>query len=140
MKAVFVALALAAAAFAQNAEILAPAAGTSLSKSAPLTVSVKKQNSLTGSTDVSVAIGLQACSTGNCDDLPGQGMIGTVLYAGAFEPKPDAAGNVVQNFTVQVPDGVAEGAARLSVAHFYILGASNVATMDIAHSDVTITA
>ena len=49
-------------------------------------------------------------------------MIGTVLYAGTFEPKPDAAGNAVQNFTVQVPDGVAEGAARLSVAHFYILG------------------
>lgn len=82
------------------------------------------QNSLTGSQDVSVAIGLQTCGGASCDSLPSETM-GTPIFKGDYAPALDAGNDAVsQSFDVQVPASLAPGAARLSVAHFYILGVS----------------
>ncbi|KAI0630235.1 hypothetical protein C8Q77DRAFT_249793 [Trametes polyzona] len=137
MKAFFVALALAASALAQGIFIIAPAEGSTIQQGAETTITLQKQNSLTNSEDVSVAIGLESCGAAGCGALFNQ-TIGTVLFKGDFAPKPDSAGNVTQDFTVQVPADIATGPARLSVAHFYILGASNSAVLDVTHSTLNI--
>ncbi|KAI0645580.1 hypothetical protein C8Q79DRAFT_1001147 [Trametes meyenii] len=138
MKAAFVALALVASAFAQNAIIAQPADGSSAAKGSSIDVVVQKQNSLTGSQEVAIAIGLEACTTGDCSTLPDQD-VGRVLFHGEYAPTADAAGNVTQTFSVQVPTDLAAGPARLSVAHFAIVGASNAASLDVAHSTINVT-
>ncbi|CDO75673.1 hypothetical protein BN946_scf184941.g26 [Trametes cinnabarina] len=139
MKAVFVTLALAMSAFAQGISIVQPTSGTSQRAGDPLTVVVAKQDSLTGSTDVSIAIGLWSCATTDCDDIP-QEDLGTVLYTGSYSPKLDESGEDTQDYIVRVPATTASGPARLTVAHFYILGASSIATLDYAHTTLNITA
>ncbi|KAL1939936.1 hypothetical protein VTO73DRAFT_9636 [Trametes versicolor] len=139
MKAVFVALALAVSTLAQGVSITQPPAGSTEKQGLPMTVVVQKQNSLTGSQDVAVAIGLQSCGTASCDSLPTES-VGPLLFSGEYAPKADASGNVTQNYIVRVPAGMGPGPARLSVAHFYILGASEMAPMDVAHTTLNITA
>ncbi|KAI0675185.1 hypothetical protein C8Q78DRAFT_965028 [Trametes maxima] len=125
MKAAFVALALAVSAFAQSVIIAQPADGSSAAKGSSIDVVVQTQNSLTGSQEVAIAIGLEACSTGDCSTLPAQD-VGRVLFHGEYAPKADAAGNVTQTFSVQVPADLTAGPARLSIAHFAIVGVSSI--------------
>ncbi|OJT10265.1 hypothetical protein TRAPUB_13219 [Trametes pubescens] len=123
MKAVFVALALAVSALAQGVHIAQPPSGSVEKQGQSMTVVVQKQNSLTGSQDVAIAIGLASCplSGSGCTSLP-DASVGPLLFSGTYAPAADASGNVTQSYVVRVPADIAPGPARLSVAHFYILG------------------
>lgn len=79
------------------------------------------QGSLTGSTQVSVAIGVASCTSAPCRS-PAD-ILGDVLYSGPYTPIPYS--NVepeYQNFTVSVPNGFPAGPAQLNIAHFYLVG------------------
>ena len=87
------------------------------------------QDSLTGSQEVSVAIGIQSCvgraPAGTCDGVDTSGYIGTSpLYVGPYTPEIVPGGHsaaLVQNFTVTVPDYLQPGAAVIAVAHFSLI-------------------
>ena len=88
------------------------------------------QDTLTGSQEVSVAIGLLSCvgeaPAGTCDGIDTSLEIGTVLYAGPYTPQIRPGGDdLYQNFTVTVPEGFTTGPAALSVAHFFLDGVSS---------------
>ncbi|KAI0663617.1 hypothetical protein C8Q70DRAFT_370092 [Cubamyces menziesii] len=138
MKAAFVALAFAASALAQAVTIPLPPPGSIQMAGETIPVVVQKIASLTGSTDISVAIGIQTCPTGDCDDIP-KSNIGTILFTGAYAPQLNAEGNDVETYLLGIPSDLPNGLALLSAAHFYILGASNMAELDIAHTTINIT-
>ncbi|KAH9847153.1 hypothetical protein C2E23DRAFT_890220 [Lenzites betulinus] len=135
MKAIFVALALAASAFAQGVSIFAPAAGTTVQQGSTVSVGIQQLDSPagTGAADASISISLQTCGTASCDSLPSDA-IGAVLFTGVFDPRQNADKTAAfESFDVQVPASFALGPARLSVS----LGAS---ASDIATSTLVITA
>lgn len=87
------------------------------------------QDTLTGSQEVSVAIGLLSCvgraPLGTCDGIDFTEQIGTALYAGPYAPQLRPGGSdLFENFTVTVPEGFPSGAASLVVAHFSLVGVS----------------
>lgn len=87
------------------------------------------QDTLTGSQEVSVAIGLLSCAgrapPGTCDGIDFTEQIGTALYAGPYAPQLRPGGSdLFENFTVTVPEGFPSGAASLVVAHFSLVGVS----------------
>ena len=88
------------------------------------------QDSLTGSRDVSVAIGLLSCAdrappgTSGCDGIDSAWMMGDILSAGAYAPVAPTGGNAFENFTVTVPADFQPGPAVLAVAHFALVGVS----------------
>ena len=88
------------------------------------------QDSLTGSRDVSIAIGLLSCTgrapSGTCDGIDSAWMMGDILYAGAYAPVAPSVGNAFENFPVTVPADFQPGPAVLAVAHFALVGVSAV--------------
>ncbi|KAJ8462079.1 hypothetical protein ONZ51_g11131 [Trametes cubensis] len=118
MKSIFAVAALVASAMAQGVVISAPPPLATLTAGETTVVEVVRPDSLTGSQEVSVAIGIQSCvgraPAGTCDGVDTSGYIGTSpLYVG-----PAA---LVQNFTVTVPDYLQPGAAVIAVAHFSLI-------------------
>ncbi|KAI9057491.1 hypothetical protein FKP32DRAFT_1551514, partial [Trametes sanguinea] len=129
MKLLFVLSALASLAAAQSVVIQAPAPGTTFAPGQQFVVDVDRPDTITGSQDVSVAIGLLSClgqaPPGTCNGVDTTQEIGTVLFAGPYTPQLRPGGaDLFQNFTVSVPDGFQAGAAALSVAHFTLVGVS----------------
>ncbi|TCD60754.1 hypothetical protein EIP91_009547 [Steccherinum ochraceum] len=127
MKSFFALAALAASAYAQTVTIAAPAAGATVTAGQSFVVDVAKPNTISGSEDVSVVIGLgsPAITTG----------LGRILFAGPYTPTghPDAPLGTIefyQNITVTVPTNVAPGEASLRVAHFVLVGADLSPTID----------
>ncbi len=111
-------------------------------KSSPLRLSCRGscwgcfQDTLTGSQEVSVAIGLLSCAgqapPGTCDGIDTTEEIGTPLYAGPYTPQLRPGGSdLFQNLTVAVPADFPSGAAALSVAHFSLVGVSAAAVLDV---------
>ncbi|KAI0326898.1 hypothetical protein GY45DRAFT_1373599 [Cubamyces sp. BRFM 1775] len=128
MKSIFALAALVASAMAQGVVISAPPPLATLTAGQTTVVEVVRPDSLTGSQEVSVAIGIQSCvgraPAGTCDGVDASGNIGTsALYAGPYTPQ--IAGHhsaaLVQNFTVTVPDYLQPGAAVIAVAHFSLI-------------------
>jgi len=80
------------------------------------------QDSLTGSTEIALVIGLASCHNAPC--LPPDEMgLGAVLYSGPYTPQIDDPRKPPrQNFTVVVPDFIAKGPAQLSVFHIALVG------------------
>ena len=140
--AIFALASLVASAAAQSVTIAAPAPSTTLSLGDSFVVDVKrpvrrrhrlffpvtltstscKQATITGSQEVSVAIGLRTC-LGSCSGINATSNIGTSLYAGPYAPTSVGGGSldVAQNFTVQIPVLFLVGPALLSVAHFSLI-------------------
>ncbi|KLO10764.1 hypothetical protein SCHPADRAFT_906568 [Schizopora paradoxa] len=124
MKAVFAVLALAASAFAQGIAIFSPAAGQNITAGNGVEVVVQKPDSLTGSTDIGVAVLIQHCTQNPCEDVSQD--LGTVFYAGAFTPTRQqgvADGQPAQQFFASVPQSFPKGPAVLSVPHSVLVGA-----------------
>ncbi|KAG8219112.1 hypothetical protein J3R82DRAFT_5009, partial [Butyriboletus roseoflavus] len=79
------------------------------------------QDSLTGSDQVAVAIGLQSCVDRACVD-PSEYM-GTLLYSGPINPQfHETYLPPYQNFTVQVPSSLPAGTAMIGVDHMALVG------------------
>ncbi|TBU42877.1 hypothetical protein BD309DRAFT_991377 [Dichomitus squalens] len=115
-----------AAVAAQGVKIVAPAANTTLTLGETFVIDVERPDSLTGSRDVSVAIGLLSCvdraPSGTCDDIDSAWMMGDILYAGPYHPVAPVGTNEYENFTVTVPGDFQPGPAVLAVAHFALVG------------------
>jgi hypothetical protein len=80
------------------------------------------QNSLTGSTELAVAIGLQSCPKNHC--VPADEMLGTAqLYHGDFNPQyHEYYLPPYENFTVTIPASTPKGMAVVAVAHAALVG------------------
>ena len=132
----------ATAAFAQSATIGLPAYNQTVSPGQDLIVQVQRpvclslcfptgnrlrffgsQNSLTGSEEVAVVIGVQSCPNRPC--TPPSDFMGTILYNGQFDPQyHEVYLPPYQNITVQVPSSIPEGTALIGVAHVTLVGVS----------------
>jgi hypothetical protein len=150
LRSVLAVAALAGAALAQNTQIGAPEHGAQLKAGSNLTVEVQRpvrlfflgpcciadglppvpQNSLTGSHEVAVVIGLQSCVSNLCAEYAPGDYLGSLLYSGSFNPQY-APGQTQkpphQNYTVTVPSYISKGAARVSVAHWSLVGVRTAA-------------
>lgn len=117
--AVFVGVAL-----AQSAQIGLPSAGQRLVKGSDVVVQIQRPNTLTGSTEMAVAIGISSCATQAC--IPSDEYMGTILYNGPFKPEYyESTVPPYQNFTVHVPSDWTAGNAQINVAHAALVGVSH---------------
>ncbi|KAI9567203.1 hypothetical protein HD554DRAFT_2039704 [Boletus coccyginus] len=108
--------------FAQSALIGLPAYNQIVSAGCDFIVQVQRPNTLTGSEEVAVVIGLQSCPNSPCS--PPSDIMGTILYNGPFDPQyHEWYLPPYQNFTVQVPSSVTAGTALIGVAHITLIGA-----------------
>jgi len=83
------------------------------------------QNSLTGSEEVAVVIGLQSCPGTPC--IAPADFMGQILYNGPFNPQYHETYNPpYENFTIQIPSNIATGTALLGVAHVTLIGVSTL--------------
>ena len=92
-------------------------------------LTTRPQNTLTGSEEVAVAIGLFPCGgtegQDSCAAMNTTGVLGTVLYNGPYNPQyADGAPSLPphQNFSIQVPSTFKSGQVSLGVAHFALVG------------------
>lgn len=88
-----------------------------------LSFSSRIQNSLTGSTEMAVAISLASCPSRACQ--PSSSIMGCIIYNGLFDPAyHETYLPPYQNFTVTVPSAFAAGQAQINVAHTTLIGVS----------------
>ncbi|OJI99472.1 hypothetical protein ASPVEDRAFT_187655 [Aspergillus versicolor CBS 583.65] len=126
----------AATALAQNAFVYLPN-GDQLKAGSDVVVQVTRPNSLTGSTEIGVAIGVQSCPSSACR----VDTIGTTLFAGEFKPEyhgQTGGGQPYQNYTVTIPEETAKGRAFIEVAHATIVGASTWPLLELINATATI--
>ncbi|KAJ6032725.1 hypothetical protein N7540_003457 [Penicillium herquei] len=115
--------AFAGVALAQSTNIALPKAGTTVAAGSDLVVQIERPDTLTGSDEIAVAIGMVSCPSGTC---PSAGeALGTLLYHGAFDPEFNTGSYYpYENFTITVPSTFAAGNAQVNVAHLSTYGAS----------------
>ncbi|KAJ8462085.1 hypothetical protein ONZ51_g11132 [Trametes cubensis] len=143
MKFIVVLSALVSFVAAQGVLIKAPPPLSTFAPGDSFVVDVDRPDTLTGSQEVSVAIGLLSCvgeaPAGTCDGIDTSLEIGTVLYAGPYTPQIRPGGDdLFQNFTVTVPEGFTTGPAALSVAHFFLDGARAWPVVEVKNETVFI--
>ncbi|CAL1712135.1 unnamed protein product [Somion occarium] len=142
MKSFFVLAALVASTLAQRIAIGAPADGTKVPAGTSLTVEVDRPNSLTGSQEVAIAIGLSSCSrfpNGSCGSVDTSQILGTILYAGGYSPKfVESNKPPYQNFSVDIPPNFPLGDASLTVSHFSLVGAGPFPFLETQNTTVNI--
>jgi hypothetical protein len=81
---------------------------------------------LTGSEEIAVVIGINKCGSGATCSSPEDSM-GTVLYNGPFDPQfHETSLPPYQNFTLEIPEGVATDTGIVTVAHFSLVGVSEI--------------
>ncbi|KAG6832763.1 hypothetical protein H0H87_000416 [Tephrocybe sp. NHM501043] len=119
------ALALTAVVKAQRSFISSPSEGTDVTRGSQIVVQVVRPNSIQGSIEVGMVIGLQSCPVTNpypC--APPQQQVGSVLFSGQFNPVlHEQPGRPYENFTVMIPDtDYFSGRAQLSVDRFHLIG------------------
>ncbi|TFY62014.1 hypothetical protein EVJ58_g4139 [Rhodofomes roseus] len=141
VKSLLVCGALALAAAAQNINIALPEALVTVNPGDNITVQVIKPNSLTGSTEVGIAICLKSCTgyTGGCDAVDTTEALGSVLLTSSWAPvyHPDEW-YPYQNFTVTVPTSFQSGQAILTATHFALLGAGPYPYTDTANQTINV--
>ncbi|CRG90985.1 [NU+] prion formation protein 1 [Talaromyces islandicus] len=136
MKSVFAFSLFATAALSQSANIGLPQNGAEWTAGSNQTVQVQRPDTLTGSNEIAVVIGISPCHDGKCTS-PSASM-GTVLYQGGFDPEfHNGVQPPYQNFTVEIPNEIS-GLAMLGVAHFSLVGASASPTMQYLNQTVTV--
>ncbi|KAH7929598.1 hypothetical protein BV22DRAFT_1029212 [Leucogyrophana mollusca] len=128
----------AATALAQSAAIGYPPQGLSVSPGSSLTVQVERPNTLTGSEEVAVVIGLQSCTARPACIDPAE-LMGDILYNGPFAPVYHEPQNPpYQNFTVQIPSSFQNGTALIGVAHVTLIGAGLYPYLETLNRTITI--
>jgi len=139
MKSIFAVLALAASALAQGINIFSPTAGQSIVAGTGAEVVVAKGDTLTGSTDIGVAVLIHHCNQSPCEDATEQ--LGEIFYAGAFSPQRSpgmANGEPFQSFFASVPIDFPKGPAVLSVPHAVLIGAGPFFDNEIVNVTINI--
>ncbi|KAL3496130.1 hypothetical protein BJX62DRAFT_134797 [Aspergillus germanicus] len=136
MKTFAILTSLAATALAQNVFVNLPE-GPTLEAGSEAIIQVTRPNSLTGSREIAVAIGVYPCNNGHC--LPAESTLGTVLYNGPFKPEyHELSGLPYENFTVTVPADLAKGSAVVGVAHAALVGAANWPFFEVVNTTATV--
>ncbi|CAI7609784.1 unnamed protein product [Penicillium palitans] len=106
---------------AQNSIIGTPTVGQKLTRDRKTVVQVERPNSLTGSAEIVVVIGISFCVSTVCRSA--DEAMGTILYRGDFDPQYYEANRPpYQNFTVTVPNSIATGNAQINIAHVALVG------------------
>ena len=85
------------------------------------------QNSLTGSTEVGIAISLKSCTgyTGGCDVVNVSEVLGSTLLISQWSPTyHQDQWYPYSNFTVTIPENFESGDAILSATHLVLVGVS----------------
>ncbi|KNG88757.1 hypothetical protein ANOM_002819 [Aspergillus nomiae NRRL 13137] len=137
MKAPYFLTFLAAAVSAQNAGIGFPTKDQEITAGENLVVQIQRPNSLTGSKEMGVAIGVASCASRPC--MAPKDTLGTLLYNGPFKPEyHETSQPPYQNFTVTIPDSIAKGDAQINVAHVAIVGASAWPYLDLLNQTVVV--
>ncbi|KAG2135182.1 uncharacterized protein EDB93DRAFT_1171184 [Suillus bovinus] len=127
----------AVSAFAQSAAIGYPPQGLSVSPGSNMTVQVERPDSLTGSEEVAVVIGIQSCPGSPC--ISPADYMGQILYNGPFDPQfHETYLPPYDNFTVQIPSSIANGTALLGVAHVTLVGAGLYPFLETLNRTITI--
>ncbi|PIL28307.1 hypothetical protein GSI_09596 [Ganoderma sinense ZZ0214-1] len=150
--------AFAASALAQHIEIGAPTNFAEVKAGSKITVEVNRpcvfadpgsrlaicphwQNSLTGSTEVGIAIGLWPCGASKCASTDVSQVLGTVVYAGAYKAAYDSAQPSQpphQTFEVTVPASFAKGEVSLGVAHLFLMGAGSEPVYEFVNTTLVV--
>ncbi|KAG2366080.1 hypothetical protein BDR07DRAFT_1449564 [Suillus spraguei] len=151
MKSVLSLALFAASALAQGAAIGYPPQGLSVSPGSNLTVQVERPDTLTGSEEVAVVIGIQSCPGTPC--ISPADYMGQILYNGPFNPQfhepynppyenftfpENMPGPPYENFTVQIPDGIASGTALIGVVHVTLVALSLYPLLETLNTTITI--
>ncbi|KAF7122639.1 hypothetical protein CNMCM5793_000664 [Aspergillus hiratsukae] len=137
MKAPYFLTCLAATVSAQSVAIGLPSAGESLTPGSSTVVQIQRPNTLTGSQEMAVAIGLSSCADSKC--YRPADVMGTILYNGPFKPEYHASSQPpYQNFSVNIPEAFAKGEAQLNVAHVSLVGAGPFPYLETLNQSVVI--
>ncbi|KAJ8103650.1 hypothetical protein POJ06DRAFT_298125 [Lipomyces tetrasporus] len=135
LKSLFCLSLFATAAYSQAVQIGLPTKGDQLAAGSNQTIQIQRPDTLTGSDEIAVVIGIQQCPNGTCTS-PDASM-GTVLYQGGFDPEFHGPQAPYQNFTVKIPDGLS-GPALIGVAHLSLVGASTYPLIEFLNQTVAI--
>ncbi|KAJ5543940.1 hypothetical protein N7513_003470 [Penicillium frequentans] len=129
-------------ALAQNAAIGLPTPNQTVAPGSNIIVQIQRPicqplNSLTGSTEMAVAIGLVSCLHQVCQ--PASNIMGSIVYNGLFDPAyHETYLPPYQNFTVTVPFAFAAGQAQVNVAHATLLGAGPYPDLESLNQTIVI--
>ncbi|KAH7930621.1 hypothetical protein BV22DRAFT_1124664 [Leucogyrophana mollusca] len=97
-----------------------PTPGTILFPGENVNVQVIQPYHMDPKIQVGIALAINQCKNNVCDD-PSQ-KLGSVLYAGRFEPNVSIGLGYYQNFTVTLPDYIGSGPGILTVTHLVLTG------------------
>jgi hypothetical protein len=132
-------LAAASTSLAQNVVIGAPTMGSSVTAGSSFTARVDRPDTLSGSEEVAVVIGLWSCGNNPC---PGpSNIMGTILYKGAYNPQfsePSDGLPPHENFSVAIPATFTKGRAQLGVVHVALGGAGLAPFMQTLNTTVNV--
>ncbi|KAJ5467508.1 hypothetical protein N7475_005260 [Penicillium sp. IBT 31633x] len=116
-------------AFAQRASIGLPAEEQHINSGKDVVIQIQRPNSLSGSKEMGVAIGLSSCQSSPCRNA--DEVLGTILYNGPFNPKyHENSLPPYENFTVRVPSDAVSGRSQINVAHAALIGAGPAAFLE----------
>ncbi|KAH9887357.1 hypothetical protein C8Q73DRAFT_261910 [Cubamyces lactineus] len=141
MKSILVLAALALSALAQQATIVAPAAGSNITGGSVTTIEVHQDESATDDVQVAVILGFRSCTTGSCAGIdPSEDGVGDIIYAGTFDPQRDPSQpqkGLFQDFEWSVPAGF-PGPALLSLVHLQAVGAVKVPVLSTSSIQINL--
>ncbi|KIK05300.1 hypothetical protein K443DRAFT_360114 [Laccaria amethystina LaAM-08-1] len=115
-----VSIVFAFAATSQTIDIGYPTNSAVLHAGEQLTAEIDRPNSIIGCIEVGIALAIISCVNGQCPS-PSE-RLGSVLYAGPFNPQAHGGGRFYQNFTVTVPSFLPNGQALFTLTHLCLLG------------------
>lgn len=127
---------------AQGSFIRIPSPGATVIAGQNTTVQIVRPDSIEGSQEVGIAIGLVNCPTSPCP--PPSSQMGRILYTGPFNPLlHEIPGKAYQNFSVYIPtvaEGDETGTAQIQVARLHLIGAGPSPVLELNNVSITIEA
>ncbi|KAJ6621772.1 hypothetical protein B0H10DRAFT_1789204, partial [Mycena sp. CBHHK59/15] len=128
--------------WAQASHIGFPTAGTTLHFGQKFTVQIVRPNSIEGSIEVRIAIGILSCPTSQEAVCPSPaGQLSDILFVGQFNPTIHPMAMFYENFTVTMPpaeDFFAPGRAQLAVARLHLIGAGPAPILELNNITVNV--
>ncbi|KIK58305.1 hypothetical protein GYMLUDRAFT_75057 [Collybiopsis luxurians FD-317 M1] len=123
---------------AQASFVRLPTANSTLTQGHHFVVQLVRPNSIQGSIEVGLAIGVLTCTPGfPCPDPTSQ--MGTVLYNGQYNPKlHELPGEPYENFTLTIPTGLPTGQSQIGVVRLHLIGAGPSAVLEQHAVPVTV--